>query len=86
MKTKKECTQLLGYLSEYLDEELEDEQLCEEIESHLGSCENCRVVVDTLKKTISLYQTSAEKTNLPDGARQRLFHRLDLTAFQNRQQ
>jgi len=83
MQTKRECTQLLDYLSEYLDDELEDEQLCAEIESHLESCENCRVVVDTLKKTISLYQSAAEKTDLPEGVRKRLYHRLDLSEFQN---
>jgi anti-sigma factor (TIGR02949 family) len=83
MQTKRECTQLLDYLSEYLDDELEDEQLCAEIESHLESCKNCRVVVDTLKKTISLYQSTAEETDLPEGVRKRLFHRLDLSEFQD---
>lgn len=84
MHPKKQCTQLLGYLSEYLDEELEDEKLCADIESHLENCGNCQVVVDTLKKTISLYRTSADRTTLPAEVRQRLFHRLDLSEFQNR--
>jgi predicted anti-sigma-YlaC factor YlaD len=84
MQTKRECTQLLDYLSEYLDDELEDEPLCAEIEAHLESCDNCRVVVDTLKKTISLYRSSAEHTELPERVRKRLYHRLDLSEFQNR--
>jgi len=74
------CRNLLGSLSEYVDGELE-ETLCAEIERHLTDCENCRIVVDSLHKTVSLYQTVAEQTSVPDGVRERLFHRLDLDEF-----
>ena len=43
-----ECRYLLGSLSDYVDATLEGE-LCAEIERHLAECENCRVVVDTLR-------------------------------------
>jgi hypothetical protein len=49
----------------------------------MADCENCRVVVDTLRKTISLYRTTAAHTEMPAGARQRLYHRLDLDEFLN---
>ena len=49
-----QCEKLLGSLSDYIDGELRDE-LCLEIEKHIAGCENCRVVVDTMKKTIYLY-------------------------------
>ena len=48
------CKQLLGNLSEYIDGDLQAE-LCAEIEAHLKDCDNCRVVINTLKKTVELY-------------------------------
>ena len=70
-----ECRHLLNSLSGYVDGDLPQE-LCDEIELHMKDCDNCRIVIDTLNKTVSLYQTSAEKTSLPEDVRQRLFHRL----------
>jgi len=49
----------------------------------MNDCDNCRIVVDTLSKTISLYQTSSEPAVVPEDVRQRLFHRLDLDEFLN---
>lgn len=74
------CRDLLGTLSDYVDGELEAE-LCAQLEQHLAGCENCRVVVDTLHKTVLLYQTTAAKSGVPQGVRQRLFSRLDLEEF-----
>jgi anti-sigma factor RsiW len=74
------CRQLLHSLSDYVDGLLEEE-LCAEIERHTGSCENCRVVIDTLRRTISLYNVTAAQVKLPEEARQRLYHRLDLDDF-----
>ncbi len=54
------CHDLLDYLSEYVDGELENQALCEEIESHLADCEDCKVVVDTLEKTVYLYREAAK--------------------------
>jgi predicted anti-sigma-YlaC factor YlaD len=55
-----------------------EETLCAEIERHLAECENCRVVVDTLHKTVYLYHQSASQVSVPEDVRQRLFRRLDL--------
>lgn len=75
------CYHLLGSLSEFVDGSLENE-LCAEIERHLAGCENCRVVVDTLQRTITLYHTTAqEPATIPEDVRQRLFLRLDLEDF-----
>lgn len=71
-----ECRHLLGGLSEYLDGEASSE-LCAEIERHLADCEDCRVVVDTLRKTVLLYR-DLPQPGLPAGARERLFKALDL--------
>jgi len=74
------CRRLLASLSEYVDGALEQE-LCTEIEKHLAGCENCRIVVDSLHKTILLYHTTAAETTMPDEVRQRLYSRLDLDEF-----
>lgn len=71
---------MLNSLSDYVDGDLPQE-LCDEIELHMNDCDNCRIVVDTLSKTISLYQTSSEPAVVPEDVRQRLFHRLDLDEF-----
>jgi predicted anti-sigma-YlaC factor YlaD len=82
MHRHEECRQLLNSLSDYVDGDLQQE-LCDEIELHMKDCENCRIVIDTLSKTVSLYQTSSEAAVVPDEVRQRLFHRLDLDEFLN---
>jgi len=76
MKQEK-CRHLLGSLSEYIDGTLE-EQLCSQLERHLADCPDCRIVVDTLNMTVSLYKQSAELTCVPDDVRQRLFRCLNL--------
>lgn len=74
---RERCHQLLESLSEYVNGSLE-EALCAEIERHLAECENCRIVVDTLNKTIYLYHESASQVSVPDEVRRRLFKRLNL--------
>jgi hypothetical protein len=73
------CKDLLGSLSEYVDGNL-GEQLCEEIEQHMSECENCRIVIDTLKKTVSLYhESSKEPIELPAGIREQLLKNIGIT-------
>lgn len=75
------CYQLLGALSDFVDGEL-GKLLCAELERHLAECENCRVVVDTLRKTVYLYHVScAEPAECPEDVKERLFKRLDLDEF-----
>lgn len=75
----KNCKSLLESLSDYVDGTAREE-ICRELERHLSDCENCRVVVDTLKKTVYLYQSNAD-TDLPQGVRERLFRRLNLHRY-----
>lgn len=74
------CRELLKLLSDYIDGELEA-LLCQEIEAHLASCENCRIVVDTLRKTVMLYRTVEEEPSLPAEVEERLFKVLDLEPY-----
>ncbi len=80
MKKDINCGALLASLSEYVDGVLGD-ALCKELENHIADCDDCRIVVDTLKKTIYLYHETSEKTKIPLDVRERLFHRLDLDDF-----
>jgi len=85
MDTKKsyketKCGQLLGSLSEYVDGELDDE-LCAKIKQHLDGCEDCRIVVDTLRKTVYLYHTTSKDEPIPEDIRQRLFKSLDIEDY-----
>jgi anti-sigma factor RsiW len=68
---------MLGSLSEYIDGELEAE-LCAEIEQHVSECVNCRIVVDTLKRTVTLYHDHGHEP-LPDEVKTRLLAALDVT-------
>ncbi|GAP41630.1 anti-sigma factor family protein [Flexilinea flocculi] len=80
------CKQMLGNLSEFIDGDLQAE-LCSEIEEHLKNCKNCRIVVDTLKKTVELYEKCAsEETNLPNDVRERLFKKLALDDLKKHQE
>lgn len=77
-----DCQHLLGSLSDYVDGTL-GEQLCKEIERHIAECENCRIVINTLEKTVYLYHTSAalEPPRVPQDVKERLYKRLDLDEF-----
>ena len=74
------CQDLLSSLSEYVDGSLGPE-LCSELERHMRGCQRCRVVVDTLKKTVELYHDCADEEPLPEEVRSRLFVKLDLQDF-----
>lgn len=71
------CRDMLGNLSNYIDGELEAE-LCAEIEEHVAECVNCRIVVDTLKRTVTLYHDHGHEP-LPEDVKTRLLAALDLT-------
>jgi anti-sigma factor RsiW len=70
------CRELLGQVSDYIDGELEA-TLCAELEAHLAGCPDCRVMVDTVRKTITLYHTQAP-SDLPPDVEDRLFKVLQL--------
>lgn len=77
----KNCEALLGSLSEYIDGELPAD-LCKEIEKHLEGCDNCRIVLNTTKRTIDLVRVPADE-EVPVDVRERLFKRLNLDEYLN---
>lgn len=64
------CKGLIGELSNYIDDEL-DPTVKAELERHLEYCEDCRLVVDTTRKTVQIFCNS-EPVPLPIDVRSRL--------------
>ena len=64
------CKGVIIELSDYLDGEL-DAAARLELQQHLNKCEDCRVVVDTTRKTVQIFCNS-EPVPLPPGVSQRL--------------
>lgn len=68
------CRGLIREISAYLDGELGPELLAD-IEVHLERCKDCRLIVDTTRKTIEIYY-SAQPLPLPTDVRERLHQAL----------
>lgn len=80
MEEKHNCRYLVEELSDYVDGALSAD-ICTEIERHLAGCENCRIVVDTLRKTVYLVHATAESEPVPADVRERLYKCLNLREF-----
>lgn len=65
MNGKLSCREILERLSEYIDEEL-DPGICDEIESHMDGCSPCVAFMNTLKKTVKLYNTAGKEVIIPE--------------------
>ncbi|MFO1476435.1 MAG: zf-HC2 domain-containing protein [Verrucomicrobiota bacterium] len=64
------CEELLAMLNEYVDGTV-DPGICEQFEKHLAGCNPCQVVVDNIRKTITLYR-EGEAYELPVEFRRKL--------------
>lgn len=64
------CEELLAMLNEYVDGTV-DPSLCAEFERHMAGCNPCQVVVDNIRKTITLYK-EGKPYELPIPFQQRL--------------
>lgn len=76
------CEELLTYLSEYIDQNL-DEELRADAQEHLATCPNCRVVLDTTRQMIFLYRQTGRQS-IPAERRGKLLDRLQ-AAFAQRE-
>ena len=77
------CKGLVSSISEYIDGELPPE-LCAELEKHMSECENCTIVVNTMRRTIDLYRQPTPDNPLPDEIKSRLYARLHLEDYLNK--
>jgi anti-sigma factor RsiW len=64
------CKKVIHELTSYLDGVL-DSEMRADLELHLARCTDCRVVVDTTRKTIQIFCNS-EPVPLPEDVRKRL--------------
>jgi anti-sigma factor RsiW len=64
------CKKVIVELTSYLDGVL-DSAMRTDLEQHLSGCTDCRLVVDTCRKTIQIFCNS-EPVPLPDDVRSRL--------------
>jgi predicted anti-sigma-YlaC factor YlaD len=72
-----DCRRLLADLGDYL-EDAAAQRVCAEIEHHLANCPDCRILVDTLRRTISLFRQHQADPRLPEDVMRRLVRTLDL--------
>ena len=68
------CKSVIHEISNYIDGDL-DAAMKGEIESHLGGCEECQVIVDQTKLTVDIFCDS-EMVELPEDVRERLHEAL----------
>ena len=64
------CEEMLALLNEYVDGTI-DPGICNEFEKHMAGCNPCQVVVDNIRKTITLYK-EGQPYELPPEFRARL--------------
>jgi anti-sigma factor (TIGR02949 family) len=74
--TSAECREMLRQINEYIDGELEAAS-CAELETHLAGCQDCRVVVDTTRRTVTLFRRHTPLPGLPPDVQHRLVQVLE---------
>jgi len=50
------CGELLALLNEYVEGGV-DPSVCKKLEGHLANCNPCRVVVDNIRNTVTLFRS-----------------------------
>ena len=64
------CDEFMGVLNEYLDGQTQS-ALCQALKEHLVHCNSCRIVIDNIRQTISLYR-AGQPVPLPPELHERL--------------
>jgi anti-sigma factor RsiW len=68
------CEELLTMLNDYVDGTV-DPAICAEFEQHMKGCNPCQIVVDNIRKSITLYK-GGQPYELPVQFRDRLHRAL----------
>ncbi len=64
------CEELLAMLNEYVDGVI-DPSVCREFKQYMAGCNPCKVVVDNIRKTVTLYK-AGQPCELPLAFQKRL--------------
>jgi anti-sigma factor RsiW len=73
------CQDMLESLSIYVEGEAPSAVGSRSVR-HLAQCPDCRIVVDTLHKTMDIYRR-LPRPDMPQEARERLYKSLDLSEY-----
>lgn len=72
------CRRMAAMFSDYLDRDLR-EAICRKVDEHLKQCPDCRLYLDTLNRTITLYR-GLGGVRVPRNVESRLFATIRLAA------
>jgi predicted anti-sigma-YlaC factor YlaD len=65
------CRRMVSVFSDYLDRDMR-ESVCRKVDEHLKDCPECKVYLDTLNRTITLYRDLGDVA-VPGPVQRRLF-------------
>jgi hypothetical protein len=81
---KKKCKPFLERLCDALGEDISS-PLCKELQEHLASCPDCSLQVDSVRRTVEIYQSfPCQRT--PGEVQERLRARLNLPPAKHRKE
>ncbi len=72
--TKKIIDELCNYLGQDLNH-----PMCKELLQHVQECPECRIYIDTIKMTVSLYRQKHESKPVPEKVTEQLFKKLNIS-------
>lgn len=75
---KKHGKKIIDELCHYLGQDL-DQPMCKELMQHVEECPECRIYLDTIKMTVSLYREAYHSQTIPQEAKEKLLKTLKLT-------
>ena len=64
-------------ICDFMGEDL-DAPACKEVAEHLESCPNCKVYLDTVKKTVTICKENEKEESVPKDVKNRLYKVLNL--------
>ncbi len=73
------CKKILECLSDYMDGEA-SEELCKTVERHIGECNECRCVMESLKVTIEMLHSLPEE-KIPENLEKSVLNKLKKILF-----
>ncbi len=79
---KGHCRRMAAVFSDYLDRDLR-QQVCRKVDEHLKHCPDCKLYLDTLNKSITLYRDLGDVA-VPKDVESRLFATIRLASFKSK--
>jgi hypothetical protein len=74
---KESHKEIVKRICDFMGEDL-DAPACQEVAAHVEKCPECKIYLDTIKKTVTLCRDLETSKKLPSDVNHRLFKVLDL--------